>query len=159
MLCAGEWPLFLLFHATHGGIKMKESDVPQDQNKILEGGRKAIYAVDKQGRYTIAKSDGWEAEEIVTSMAVEALNIQAHQAKQRAKMGQSSPLEYHMYTHRMDLAILSQTTNIARWRIRRHFKPHIFQNLKPALFQRYADALDITIEELKTLPSDTEKSL
>lgn len=136
---------------------MKESEVPQDQNRILEGSRKAVYAVDEQGRYTIAKSDGWEAEEIVTSMAVEALNRQAEQARHQAESGETSPLEYHMYAHRMDLAILSQTTGIARWRIRRHFKPQRFTKLKPALLQRYAEAFDITIEQLQALPSATEQ--
>ncbi len=137
---------------------MKECDVPQDQNRILEGSRKAVYAVDEHGRYTIAKSDGWEAEEIVTSMAVDALNKQTALAWQRANNGENSPLEYHMCVHRMDLAILSQTTGIARWRIRRHFKTCIFTKLKPRLLQRYAEAFDITVEQLQTLPPAAEQS-
>jgi len=130
---------------------MKKADVPQDKNIILDGVRKAVYALDEQGNYTMVPSDGWEAEEIVTTMAVDALKLQAKQAKERYLAGESSALEYHMYDKRMDLTLLSQTTGMAKWRIRRHLKPAVFAKLKPAMLARYAEALGMTAEGLKSV--------
>jgi hypothetical protein len=72
----------------------------------------------------------------------------AQDARGRAHAGLTSPLEVHMYRARMDLALLSQTTGLWRWRIRRHFKPQVFARLSRALRQRYADALGLTPEAL-----------
>ena len=66
--------------------------------------------------------------------------------------GRTSPLEFHMYDRRMDLALLGQTTGLWRWRIRRHFRPEIFARLKPALLARYADALGLSVDTLRRLP-------
>jgi hypothetical protein len=131
---------------------MRSDDVPQDKNSALAGHRKAVYAVDKDGRYTVVPSDGWEAEETVTLQAVEAFQRQAEDALRRAQAGRTSPLEYHMYRQRMDLLLLAQTTGLWRWRIRRHFRPHVFARLRPALLARYADALGLSVDDLKRLP-------
>ena len=127
---------------------MRERDVPQEGNATLEGKRKAVYAVGDDGRLRIVQSTGWEVEETVTRQALEELERRAREARARASAGQSSPLEYHMYRARMDLALLSQATGLWRWRVRRHFRPEIFARLPRAIWQRYADALGITPEVL-----------
>jgi hypothetical protein len=130
---------------------MRERDVPQEGNATLEGKRKAVYAVGDDGRLRIVQSAGWEVEETVTRQALEELERRAQQARARANAGQSSPLEYHMYRARMDLALLSQATGLWRWRVRRHFRPAIFARLPRALLQRYADALGMTPDSLSRL--------
>jgi hypothetical protein len=130
---------------------MRERDVPQEGNATLGGERKAVYAVGEDGRLRIVPSRGWAVEETVTRQALDDLERHAQAARGRAAAGQSSPLEYHMYRARMDLALLSQTTGLWRWRIRRHFRPEIFARLSPALLQRYADALGMTLDALKRL--------
>jgi hypothetical protein len=57
-----------------------------------------------------------------------------------------------MYAKRMDIALLSQTTGIWQWRIRRHFRPTIFAQLSDKTLSRYAEALGLTLAQLKTLP-------
>lgn len=127
---------------------MRERDVPQEGNATLAGHRKAVYAVADDGRVRLVTSRGWEVEEIVTRQAVEDLERRAREARQRALAGSASPLEYHMYRARMDLALLSQTTGLWRWRIRRHFRPQVFARLSEALRRRYADALGLPLEAL-----------
>lgn len=127
---------------------MRERDVPQEGNATLGGHRKAVYAVAEDGRVHLVASRGWEVEEIVTRQALQDLERLARQARERALAGLSSPLEAHMYRARMDLALLSQATGIWRWRIRRHFRPRVFARLSPALRQRYADALGLSLEAL-----------
>jgi hypothetical protein len=127
---------------------MRESEVPQEGNRSLAGHRKAVYAVADDGRLRLVPSRGWEVEEIVTRQAVEDLERRAEEARTRVLAGESSPLEYHMYRARMDLELLSQTTGLWRWRVRRHFKPAVFSRLPLALKARYAAALGISVEAL-----------
>lgn len=127
---------------------MREREVPQEGNRTLAGHRKAVYAVAEDGRLRLVPSRGWEVEEIVTRQAVEDLERRAEQARSRALAGLSSPLEYHMYRARMDVELLSQTTGLWRWRVRRHLRPATFLRLPPGLKARYAEALGITVEVL-----------
>src|SRR5882724_2234168 len=124
---------------------MRDRDVPQEGNATLGGHRKAVYALAGDGKLRIVPSRGWEAEEIVTRQAVEDLERRAAAARERALAGEASPLEYHMYAARMDLALLSQTTGLWRWRIRRHFKPDVFSRISKKLKRRYCEALGVTL--------------
>jgi len=130
---------------------VREAEVPQDGNVTLTGARKAVYARGSNGKIGIAASRGWEAEEIVTLQAVNECLRLAEEARTRALNGLASPLEFHMYQARMDLALLAQATGLWRWRIRRHFRPDIFPRLSRAMLKRYADALGISIEALQKL--------
>ena len=127
---------------------MRERDVPQEGNATLAGYRKAVYAVADDGKVRLVASRGWEVEEIVTRQAIDDLERLAREALERCRAGLTSPLEYHMYRARMDVSLLSQTTGVWRWRIRRHFRPQVFARLPTALRQRYADAIGISPEAL-----------
>lgn len=127
---------------------MRERDVPQEGNATLAGHRKAVYAVGEDGKLRIVASRGWEVEETVTRQAVEDLERRAQDARERVLAGQASPLEYHMYRARMDVALLSQTTGLWRWRVRRHLRPGAFERLAPALKARYSEALGVPVEAL-----------
>ena len=127
---------------------MRERDVPQEGNATLAGYRKAVYAVADDGKVRLVASRGWEVEEIVTRQAIDDLERRASEALGRCRAGLTSPLEYHMYHARMDVSLLSQTTGVWRWRIRRHFRPRVFARLSTALRQRYADALGVSPEAL-----------
>lgn len=127
---------------------MRDRDVPQEGNATLGGHRKAVYALAEDGKLGIVPSRGWEAEEIVTRQAVEDLERRAEAARARALAGEASSLEYHMYRARMDVALLSQTTGLWRWRVRRHLRPQVFDRLPQRLRRRYAEALGISLEAL-----------
>ena len=128
---------------------MLESEVPQEGNATLGGHRKALYARGADGKLQIVQSAGWEVEEIVTRQAVEDLDRLAEDARQRVAAGQTSALEYHMHKARMDLPLLAQTTGIWQWLIRRHFRPAIFAGLSTDLLQRYAEAMGLSVTQLK----------
>jgi len=128
---------------------MLDSEVPQEGNSTLGGHRKAMYARGADGKLHIVQSTGWEVEEIVTKQAVDDLLRLTEDARQRVLAGQTSPLEYHMYRVRMDVPLLAQASGIWQWRIRRHFRPAIFAGLSPALLATYAEAMGITVDQLK----------
>ena len=128
---------------------MLESEVPQEGNVTLGGHRKGVYARGEDGKIQLVQSAGWEVEEIVTRQAVDDLNRMAEDARQRVQAGQTSVLEFHMHKARMDVPLLSQTTGLWQWRIRRHFRPDIFAGLSPAMLGRYASVMGISVEQLK----------
>jgi len=131
---------------------MDLDSVPQEGNATLGGHRKAMYAKDANGRIVLAPSRGWEAEEIVTTHAVDSLHAQAEQARERVRAGLASPLEYWMYERRMDVALLSQTSGFWQWRVKRHLRPEVFARLQPKQLERYADALGLAVAELQKVP-------
>ncbi len=126
--------------------------VPQEGNATLAGHRKLMYARAADGRVVGVASAGWEAEEIVTLHAVDAIDAQADVALQLARQGLASPLEYWMHKRRMDVPLLAQTTGLWQWRVRRHLRPERFARLSAALLARYAQALGLTETELRSLP-------
>ncbi|XKH01053.1 hypothetical protein LG325_13340 [Marinobacter nauticus] len=137
---------------------MKLDEVPQDDSKAFEGQRKRLYARNADGEYTTALSSGWEAEDVVLDQAVEEYNRFTREARQRVQQGLSSPLEYHMYAHRMDLTVLAQATGLFRWQVRRHLKPAVFDRLGPRKMQRYEEAFQMTAEQLRSLPPEDDKN-
>ncbi len=130
---------------------MRERDVPQEGNATLAGHRKAVYAVGDDGRLKIVPSRGWEVEETVTRQALEDLERLAREALERARRGEASPLEVHMYRARMDVPLLSQTTGLWRWRVKRHLRPGAFERLPASIKRRYAEAMGIPVESLEKL--------
>jgi hypothetical protein len=49
----------------------------------------------------------------------------------------------------LDPMNLAMMAGIAIWRVKRHFKPRVFQKLNEKTLQKYATAFNITIEQLK----------
>ena len=131
---------------------MNQSKVPQHNISTYANNKKAIYAINENGDYTIVASSGWEVEEEATKQALKEFERLAGLAYDKVSAGQVSPLYFHMYNCRMDLQILSQATGLFKWRIKRHFKPGIFAGLSAGMLKRYADALDLEVKTLCTLP-------
>ena len=130
---------------------MKAKDVPQEDS-ILEGHRRACYAIDDAGRYTVVASRGWEVEKVVNAVAVGDLRDELEQVRQRVVAGLASPLEYHMHRCQMTPGMLAANTGAWTWRVRRHLQPKIFATLSPQLLARYAEALRVTVTELQNVP-------
>lgn len=138
---------------------MKKDDVPQDNNRTYGGHKKVIYATGGDGEYEKISSSGWEAEELVTLMAVDALNQQCVDAFTRAKQGISSSLEYHMYAKRLDVLSMAQATGFFQWQIKRHLKPSTFNRLSTKKISRYCDVLGIDEATLKALPNEPQLTI
>lgn len=130
---------------------MKKADVPQEES-MLEGHQRACYAIDDQGRYVVVGSIGWEVEKVVNSQANDEVREAIVAALARVRSGSMSPLGYHMARRQMDVAMLSAYSGISRLRIRWHLRPGPFMRLPDALLQRYADALHLSVNQLRQVP-------
>ena len=130
---------------------MNKDEVPQDAIRSYGGRRRLLYATDRDGSYVTVQSSGWEPEGEATAVALDELARAANDAWHRARAGATSPLEYYMWLRRMDVPLLSQSSGIARWRIRRHFRPEVYSRLPDRVLKRYAEALGISNAAMRNL--------
>ncbi len=130
---------------------MKAHEVPQDDS-VLEGRRRACYALDAQGHYVVVASRGWEVERIVNEHARDALREELEAVRLQVLAGKVSALAYHMTVCQMDYRLLAANTGLSRFRVRRHLRPKVFARLSHAVLERYAHAFGLSVAELARLP-------
>jgi hypothetical protein len=129
---------------------MKKEEVPQDKSNLSKNNMKELcYAVDETGKYTTALSTGWEPKTIALESSIQDINDRIEQAKKDVKNGISSPIVYFMELHKMDWNILSSYVGMWTWRVKRHAKPSVFKTLSDRILGKYAEAFEVSVEELK----------
>lgn len=127
---------------------MKQSEVPQDKGH-LKNFNEVYYAIDEQGEFSPTLSAGWEAKNIVQSETLKILDERIEEARQKVVDGKASPILYFMELKRMDWEILSNYVGIWKILVKRHIKPAVFSKLKESTLKKYAEAFEISVEELK----------
>jgi hypothetical protein len=131
---------------------MKKSEVPQDKSNLESANLKELcYAVDENGEYTTAHTSGWDPKTIALKNAIAEINERIKDAKNRVINNQTSPIEYYMELHKMDLPILASYVGLWKWRVKRHFKPKNFNRLSMNMLQKYADVFEISTDQLKDI--------
>jgi len=131
---------------------MKKSEVPQDKSNLESANFKELcYAVDENGKYTTAHTSGWDPKTIALDNAIAEINERIADAKSRVNNNLTSPIEYYMELHKMDLTILASYVGIWKWRVKRHFKPKVFNKLSQKILKKYADVFEISLDQLKDI--------
>lgn len=129
---------------------MKKEDVPQDKSTLSSINLKELcYATDENGNYTTALSTGWEPKTIALENSLQDINERIEQAKADVKNGKASPIIYFMEVCKMDWITLSSYVGMWTWRVKRHGKPSVFKKLSDKQLSKYAEAFEISLEELK----------
>ena len=129
---------------------MKANEVPQDKRDFKEGDKihKLMYAVDKDGKYTGVNSAGWEAENFATKQAWDAIDEELAETAEKVKKGELSPIAYYMHKCLMEVSLLAAHVGKWQWQVKGHMKPSGFNKLSPDMLKKYAQAFNITVEEL-----------
>ena len=86
---------------------------------------------------------------IALENAMQEISERTAIAKVKVLNDETSPIEYYMEFHKMDMNILASYVGMWKWRVKRHFKPKIFNKLPNRVLQKYADVFEISIEKLK----------
>jgi len=128
---------------------MKIKDIPQDESALKDFTNELCYAKDESGRYTTAKSKGWNVKKEALDATWNDIEIQKKEALEDFENGISSPLKYYMIKSLMDLQILSDYTGFWKITIKRHFKPAVFEKLSHTRLEKYASVFKISIKEFK----------
>jgi hypothetical protein len=130
---------------------MKKEEIPQDDGALNKLTKEVVYAVDSSGKYSTELSTGWDIKTKALDVAWEDIQQRIEDARQKVLKNEASPLLYFIELRLMDTAILAAYTGFWKWTIKQHLKPAIFKKLSEKKLQRYADAFNVSVEELKTM--------
>ena len=128
---------------------MKKKEVPQDEG-LMEGRFEDVnYALDENGNYVAVLSKGWAPKNDAMLQAWDLIHEKTEQVRQDVLSGKISPIAFYMEKNIMSLKLLADYVELPKRKVRKHLKPEKFAQLGDDILQRYAEAFEITIEELK----------
>ena len=130
---------------------MNKENVPQHMSSLGKITKEVCYATDNSGKYVTELSSGWDVKINALDVAWKDVQERIAKAKQRVLNGEASPLLFFMEYRLMDLEILAGYSGFWKWQIKRHLKPEVFCKLSERKLQKYADALNVKVEDLKTM--------
>jgi hypothetical protein len=130
---------------------MKKEETPQDLGALGKITKEVCYVVDDSGNYTTGLSNGWEVKSKALDAAWEEIADRVKAAEQKVKEGKASPILYYMEFKLMDIPILAGYTGYWKWKVKRHLLPGPFSKLSTKALQKYADAFEISVEDLKSV--------
>jgi hypothetical protein len=130
---------------------MKKENVPQDMGALGKITKEVCYATDSSGKYVTELSSGWDVKNGALDVAWKDVEERIAKAKQRVLNGEASPLLFFMEYRLMDMEILAGYSGFWQWQIKRHLKPDVFKKLSDEKLQKYADAFNVKVEDLKTM--------
>lgn len=128
---------------------MKKEDLPQEPGALSRLTRELCYVKNEEGKYETALSQGWDIKKEALDSAWDNVNDRVEAARKAVASGERSPVYYFMELRLMDLPVLAGYTGFFAFFIKRHLKPAVFKGLSDRKLQKYADAFDITVDELK----------
>jgi hypothetical protein len=130
---------------------MKKENVPQDLSSLGKITKEVCYATDSSGKYVKELSTGWEVKINALDVAWDDIQSRIAKAKEQVLNRTASPLLFFMEYRLMDIGILSDYTGFWKWQIKRHLKPEVFNSLSENKLKKYAEAFNVTVEDLKTM--------
>lgn len=127
---------------------MKVNEVPQDDANLFDGKTRDVqYAVDENGKYTTVMSVGWDPKNTVMMQAWELEKEKMDIAWAQVEEGKKSPLYYHMIRCLMTTKLVSSYTGFSRRKIKKHFKPKVFNALSDDALEKYLYAFGLKTKE------------
>jgi len=130
---------------------MKKDDVPQDLSSLGKITKELCYATDSLGKYVAALSSGWDVKITALDVAWGDIEKRIAAAKQKVLNKEASQLLFFMEYRLMDIGILAGYTGFWKWQIKRHLKPEVFDKLSTPKLEKYAEAFNIKVEDLKSM--------
>lgn len=130
---------------------MKKEEIPQDDGALNKLTKEVCYAVDSSGHYVTELSTGWEVKATALDLAWKDIEDRIAKAREKVLKNEASPVLYFMELRLMDMGIVAAYTGFWKWSIQQHLKPAVFNKLSIKKLNKYADAFNVTVEELKTI--------
>lgn len=138
----------LTFTTNPSILFMKKEDVPQHLSSLGKITKEVCYATDASGKYTKELSQGWDVKINALDVAWQDIEERVKAAKQKVMNNEASPVLFFMERRLMDIGIVAAYTGFWKWQIKNHLKPAGFKKLSEKKLKRYADAFNVTVEDL-----------
>lgn len=135
---------------------MKKENVPQDRSALAKLTKELSYAVDENGNYTTTLSNGWEVKAEALDIAWDDIKQRIADARAKVERGEASPILFFMELRLMDPGIIAGYTGFWQWQIKRHMKQAVFAKLSEKKLQKYADAFNVSLAQLKSMNVDED---
>jgi hypothetical protein len=137
---------------------VKVNEVPQDDANLLEGKTRDIqYALDEDGKYTTVKSVGWDPKNTAMLQAWDIEKRKIAEAKSQVEAGIKSPVYFHMIRCLMNPKLVASYTGFSRFKVKKHFKPEVYNTLTPSVLDKYVYCFGLkSREKLSKLDFDED---
>ena len=113
--------------------------------------RELFYNYDNSGQFEKSVGFHGETDRVTLQQAWDLFHERIEEARLKVLEGKASPVVYYMEKTLVDPLNLSMLAGISLWRVKRHFKPRVFNKLSEKTLKKYAEAFNITIDELKNV--------
>jgi hypothetical protein len=130
---------------------MKKEEIPQDASALNKLTKEVCYAVDDSGNYTTELSTGWEVKANALDVAWDDIAERIAAAKKKVINNEASPLLFFMEYRLMDVPIVAAYSGFWKWQVKKHLKPSSFKKLSDNKLKKYAEAFNVSVDELKTM--------
>lgn len=131
--------------------QMKKENVPQDLSALGKITKEVCYATDESGKYATQLSSGWDVKINALDVAWQDINERITKARQKVLDKEASPILFFMEYRLMDIKLLAGYTGFWQWQIKRHLKPKVFNGLSDKKLQKYAEAFNVSVADMKTM--------
>ncbi len=111
--------------------------------------RELLYNYDPNGNFEKNVGFHGEPDRVCLQQAWDHFNERTEEARQKVLAGKVSPIVYYMEKILADPLNLALMAGIPIWRVKWHFRPRVFNRLSEKTLQKYAEAFNITVEQLK----------
>jgi hypothetical protein len=128
---------------------MEENSNPVYKDQRYGKSRELLYTYDKDGHYHRNVGYHGEPDRVILQQAWDHFSERIEDARLRVIAGKASPIVYYMEKTLADPLNLSMMAGISLWRVKWHLKPGAFKRLSEKTLKKYADAFNISVDQLK----------
>jgi len=130
---------------------MEEDTNPVYKNQAYGQFRELFYNYGADGKFEKSVGFHGESDRVTLQQAWDLFNDRIEEARQKVKTGQASPILYYMEKTLVTPMDLSMHAGIMVWRVKRHLKPKVFKRLSEKTLKKYAEAFNVTLDQLKNV--------
>ena len=113
--------------------------------------RELLYSYGKDGKFEKTVGFHGEPDRVILQQAWDHFNERIEEARQKVLSGKVSPVVYFMEKILTDPMNLSMMAGIPIWKVKLHFKPWFFKRMGEKNLGKYAEAFNVSVEELKNV--------
>ena len=128
---------------------MEENSNPVYKDQRYGQSRELLYTYDKEGQYHRNVGFHGEPDRVILQQAWDHFGERIEDARKRVIDGKASPIVFYMEKILADPLNLSMMAGISIWRVKWHLRPGVFKRLNEKTLKKYADAFNISVDQLK----------
>jgi len=128
-----------------------ENTDPVYKNKNYGQYRELFYSYDENGNFQKSVGFHGTTTRVPLEQAWDLFNERIEEARQKVMAGKASPIVYYMEKILADPMGLSMMAGVPIWKLKLHCRPSFFKRLSNKTLAKYAEAFNITVDQLKKM--------